>query len=166
MAAPSAVASCNASNNDNFDSDYHINGNGNDEVVDDDDRETNDNVAFELSEEARNSIPGEIEVVHHSVEQRVHVELLQLLDNVGAPDYMFSEVIDWASRAKALNYTFNPVLTSRAAVLTDLKKHFNMEKLNASVRDVKLELIAKKVPVVSFEFKSQLVSLLTDMSLM
>jgi hypothetical protein len=127
---------------------------------------TNNNVAFELSEGVRASIPGEIEVVNHSVEQRVHVELLQLLDKVGAPDYMFSEIIDWASRAKSQNYTFCPVLTSRAAVLNDLKQHFNMQDLKPSVRELKLESIAKMVPVVSFEFKSQLVSLLTDLSVM
>jgi hypothetical protein len=124
------------------------------------------NVAFELSEGVRASIPGEIEVVNHSVEQKVHVELLQLLDKVGAPDYMFSEIIDWASRAKSQNYTFCPVLTSRAAVFNDLKQHFNMQDLKPTVRELKLESIAKMVPVVSFEFKSQLVSLLTDVSLM
>jgi len=124
------------------------------------------NMPFELSPGKLLSIPGEVNIVPHSTEQRVHVELLQLLDHAEAPDYLFQEVIEWASRAKAMQYNFSPVLTSRSAVVNDLQQYFNMQNLRPTISQLKLESVTPLVPIVSFDFTNLLVSLLTDNKLM
>ena len=127
--------------------------------------ECNENV-HSLTKEDLKLIPGETRVVAHSVEQRVHVELLQLLTMAEAPDYLFKEIIDWASRAKAANYNFNPKLSSRGAVLKDLLKHFNLQNLRPKISLLKLESIKEPVPIVSFDLKSTIFSLLGNSNLM
>ena len=111
-------------------------------------------------------LPKEIVLSSSMVDQFVHVKLLNLLDNAEAPDYMFKSIIEWASQAKMLNYNFCPRLTTRSAVLKDLQKHFNMQKHCPIVKSVQLESINESVPIVSFDFKTQLFSLLHDTSLM
>ncbi len=64
-------------------------------------------------------ISGEASVVHPSIDQNVHVELLHLLDNAEAPDYLFKKIIDWALHAKAAEYDFSPNIVNRNAVLND-----------------------------------------------
>ena len=113
---------------------------------------------FELSPGKLLSIPGEVNIVPHSTEQRVHVELLQLLDHAKAPNYLFQEVIEWASRAKAMQYNFSPVLTSRSAVVNDLQQYFNMQNLRPTISQLKLESITPLVPIVSLDFTNLLVS--------
>ena len=83
-----------------------------------------------------------------------------------APDYLFKEVIDWASHAKALNYNFCPTHSTCASVINDLKIHFNMDNLKPIISEVKLEAVIDRVSVVSFDFLEQLTALLTDTSLM
>lgn len=124
------------------------------------------NQPFLLSPSELKDIPGEIQVVTHLSEQRVHVELLHLLEKAEAPDYLFKDIIDWASRAKSHNYSFSPNVSSRPAVLKDLQSHFNMQGLRPRISELKLEAVAKKVPMVYFDFQQQLISLLTDTSLM
>jgi hypothetical protein len=132
-----------------------------------DSRTSSSNEILQLTPSALNNIPGEIEVVSHTVEQRVHTELLQLLDSVEAPDYMFQKIIEWASRAKSKRYNFCPRHSSRSSVIDDFKMHFNLNWLHPTISTVKLESINKKVLVVSsFDFRSQLTSLLTDTSVM
>jgi hypothetical protein len=87
----------------------------------DQDSRTSSNEIMQLTPSALDNIPGEIEVVSHTVEQRVHTELLQLLDSVEAPDYMFQKIIEWASRAKSERYNFCPRHSSQSSVIDDLK---------------------------------------------
>jgi hypothetical protein len=44
--------------------------------------------------------------------------------------------------------------------------HFNLNRLHPTISTVKLESIDEKVPIVSFDFRSQLTLLLTDTSVM
>jgi hypothetical protein len=111
-------------------------------------------------------ISGEASFVHHSIDQKVHVELLHLLDKAEAPDYLFKEIIDWASRAKAAEYNFAPNVVNRNAVLNDLRQCFKMHDVRPDVCQLKLESVCSRVPTVSFDFRKLLVSLLTDASLM
>ena len=124
------------------------------------------NQPFLLTPSQLEEIPGEMDVVHHSVDQRVHVELLHLLEKVEAPDYLFKEIIDWGSHAQAMNYSFTPWPSSRHANLKDLQDPFNMHNLCPTISELKLESVDARVPIVSFDFKTLLVSLLTDSSLM
>ena len=47
--------------------------------------------------------------VIHSVNQKWTVALLQLLNEINAPDYAFSRILKWGRDAKAEGYTFNPL---------------------------------------------------------
>jgi len=120
---------------------------------------------FELTPSQLEEIPCETDVVHHSIDQRIHVELLHLLEKVEAPDYLFKEIINWRSHAKAMNYTFTPGLSSCCAIMKDLQDHFNMQNLCPTILELKLESMDARGPIVSFNFKMLLVSLLTDSSL-
>ena len=124
------------------------------------------NVPFELTRADLKSLPGETDVVAHITEQRVHTELLHILDKAEAPDYLFKDIIEWASRANSMEYNFRPVLSSRNAVLNDLEQHFNTHNLRPAISQLKLESVNERVPIVSFDFKEMLVSLLTDTNLM
>ena len=100
------------------------------------------------------------------MEQHVHVELLHLLDKAQAPDYPFKDIIEWASNARSLNYSFNPTISSYQAVKQDLEEHFNMQSLRPRIIQVNLEAVQQSVPVVSFDFQAMLISLFTDANLM
>ena len=125
-----------------------------------------DHVPFELTQATLKSLLCETHVVAHSAEQRVNVELLHLLEKAEAPDYLFKDIIDWAARAKSRSYNFATQMTSRNAVLNDLREHFNMNNLRPTISELKLEAIQARVPIVSFDFQTMLVSLLTNTTLM
>ena len=92
---------------------------------------------------------------------------MHLLEKVEAPDYLFKEIIDWGSRAQAMNYFFTPGLSSCHAILKDLQDHFNMHNLHPTISELKLESVDARVPIVVFYFKTFLVLLLlTDSSVM
>ena len=121
---------------------------------------------FELSPDTLEALPGEQQVVPHSTEQHVHVQLLQILEKAEAPDYLFKEITEWASKSQALGYNFRPRLTTKKAVINDLQQHLNMQNLRPTVSELKLEAIHELVPVVSFDFKTMLTTMLTDEKLM
>jgi len=174
-AAAAADADADADDGDGDDGDHDDDEDDDDDAeqhvdaasVDDGNTEINPPTGvFELSTDMLKQIPGEMRVVQHSAEQKVHVELLQLLEQAEAPDYLFKEVIDWASRAQASNYNFTPRLLTRNSVLSDLRQHFRMHNVRPEVSKVKLESVHVPLPIVSFDFKKQLLSLLTNTNLM
>jgi hypothetical protein len=101
-----------------------------------------------------------------TIEQEVHIKLIEILDKIEAPDYAFKEILDWAAYAKSINYTFAPKLTTRASVIKNLYQHFDMEHMKPTVSEIQLDHITQPVPIVSFNFQHQLYSLLCDTSLM
>lgn len=121
---------------------------------------------FELTKEYLDKIPGETSTVPHTIEQRVHTELLFLLAKAEAPDYLFQDIIDWAANASALNYNFRPKVSTRQAVLNDLEDHFNTEDSRPNVSELKLEGVTELIPIVHFNFRKTILSLLTNPKLM
>ena len=121
---------------------------------------------FELTKEYLDKIPGETSTVPHTIEQRVHTELLFLLAKAEAPDYLFQDIIDWAANASALNYNFRPKVSTRQAVLNDLEDHFNTEDSRPKVSELKLEGVTELIPIVHFNFRKTILSLLTNPKLM
>ena len=142
----------------------HNDDNSNNSHDDDDNEEVN--LPFLLTQVNLDDIPGETAVVTHTVEQKVHVKLLHLLEKAEAPDYLFKDIIDWAIQAQSLNYDFAQLYSSRNAVLHDLQQHFNMHNLRPSITELKLESVHELVPIVTFDFYTMLTSLLTDNNLM
>ena len=133
------------------------------------DTDTCQNLFFQVTSshhEENTCLPKQVILPNASVDQFLHVKLLHLLDKVEAPDYLFKAIIQWASSATELNYNVSPRLTTRSAVLTDLQNHFNMKSLCPTVKSAKLESISPAIPIVSFDFKTQLFSLLNNTTLM
>ena len=155
-----------------YDDNFHIT-----EEDHDDERSNNDfaltnptplpiNQVFELTVSDLQQYSTEAGPVPHSIEQRVNTELVQLLDKAEAPDYLFSEILSWAARAKGLCFNFTPTLTTRTSVLDNLEQHFSMHKLRPSITELQLESINTAVPIVAFQFRELLFSLLNDPNLM
>lgn len=133
---------------------------------DDDQQQEEEYQPFELTAENLRDIPGETDVVMHTVEQRVHTELLQLLEKTEAPDYLYKDILNWASHANALHYDFSPTHRTRKAMVNELQQHFSMHSLRPSVSQIMLDSIHESVPIVTFDFKAMLESLLSDTNLM
>jgi len=125
-----------------------------------------DTMPFELTLDELDSIMGETDTVAHSLEQKVHIDLLHILQKAEAPDYLFQHIVEWASRSKAQGYNFSPSLITRNSVLKDYQNHFNFQELRPTISELKLESVDEMVPIVSFDFHKLLVSILTQVPLM
>jgi hypothetical protein len=106
------------------------------------------------------------QAINFSVEQRVHIKLLTILDKIEAPDYVFQSILQWATEAKCLNYSFSPRHTTRSAVIQELCQHVQMKSANPIVSQIQLKHVNNPLSIVSFDFKHQLCSLLNDPTLM
>ena len=103
----------------------------------------------------------------YTTDQKWTVSLLKILDNANAQDYAFGQVLEWARKAAANNYSFNPV--------GGLSHAKNVDALINSVRNGKQMLPFTRrvlVPhgppsdVICFDFVAQLLSLLQNRSIM
>jgi hypothetical protein len=121
---------------------------------------------FELSNATLECIPGETTVLQHTVKQEVHLELLNLLTKAEAPDYLFQSILQWACKAHVSNYNFIQHVTSRNVALREIESHLCMQTFRPQVHEIELESVDGMLPVVSFDFKKQLYSLLSDSLLM
>ena len=143
-----------------------VNQDSSSEIAIDDNDSDEDAMPFELTQSELEAIVGENNTVGHSLEQKVHVDLLHILETAEAPDYLFQEVVEWASRSRAMGYNFSPSIISRHAVLNNIRQHFNLQGLRPTISELKLESVNQNVPIVCFEFYQLLISLLTEVSLM
>lgn len=101
--------------------------------------------------------------VIHSINQKWTVALLQLLNEINAPDYAFSKILKWGRDAKAEGYTFNPlggVNRNRNIALMYDSLH-NAKKLRPSVQTIQCPT-AGSSDVIMFEFAPQLLYLLQN----
>ena len=92
---------------------------------------------------------------------------MHMLDRAGAPDHLFTDVINWAKKANQMKYSFSTHhLSTQKSATKDLMDHYDMHCFCPSVEQIELESISELVPVVYFDFISQLFSLLNDTNLM
>jgi len=128
----------------------------------------NDLLPFELNESELEAMGGEADTGsgRQFLEQKVHIDLLHILQKAEAPDYLFQHVVEWASRSRAQGYDFSPSLISRQAVLSNIRQHFNLQELQPSITELKLESVDKMIPMVTFDCYNLLMSLLTQVPLM
>jgi hypothetical protein len=136
-----------------------------------DNQDHNENVNADIDDEETTFLTTFFEhdiqhAIEFSIEQKVHIKLLDILEKIQAPDYVFQKIIQWAIEAKCLNYSFMPQLTTRSAVIEDLCQHVQMKSAKPIVSDLQLPHINKPASIVSFDFKHQLCSLLNDPMLM
>jgi hypothetical protein len=132
----------------------------------DDDPDDDDDMPFELSRSELEAMSGETDTVIHSLEQKVHVDLLHILQKAEVPDYLFQDVVEWASRSRASGYNFSPALISRPAVLNNIRKHLKLHELRPTISELKLESVDQHIPIVTFDFYKLLISILTEVTLM
>jgi hypothetical protein len=135
-------------------------------VADIDDDDSKSSYMIELSPSALRELPGNSQIVQHSLEHRTHVELLHILEQAEAPDYLFKQVLNWATKAKCMGYNFCPQSTSRSSVITEIETHFGLSQFKPTISNISLEGVVGCTPVVHFDFLKQLFSLLNDSSLM
>ena len=55
-------------------------------------------------------------------------KLLQILDKVQAPHYLFQEIMEWSQQAKLKNYSFRPERKTQTAQILHLKKLVKVSK--------------------------------------
>ena len=108
--------------------------------------------------------------VSHTVEQRMNLELIKLLDSMGCPDDGMNRVLKWADRANQLGYDFQPPRTTRKAQIEEFYKVFKLENLRPRTTIVPIRTNSPELPteidVVFFDFATMLLSVLTNPEIM
>jgi hypothetical protein len=101
--------------------------------------------------------------VIHSTTQRWTVSLLKLLNDMNAPDYAFSQLLQWGSNAMSDGYTFNPPGgVNRNRNIAELYDTLhNADKLRPRVQTVVCPP-AEPSDVIIFDFAPQLLYLLQN----
>jgi hypothetical protein len=109
-----------------------------------------------------------ISCLHSAVEQKVHVELLHMLQVAEAPDYLFQQIIQWGNKAHSLQYDFQPRQSTKKSAIKALTKYFHSHAplVKPSNINTTFENISTPVPVIKFEFLAQLQALLNDPTIM
>jgi hypothetical protein len=107
---------------------------------------------------------------HHTTftnARRVEVTLLKILIELETPLFAFKVLMDWAFDAAQSGYNFIPQQESYQSQLQTISKWVGMEHMHPLVVNVPLPGIRPddEVPVTTFDFVSQLHSLLSDKEL-
>jgi hypothetical protein len=94
----------------------------------------------------------------------MEVALLKILTELEAPLWAFKVIMDWASDASQTGYKFLPHQENYKSQLRTITKWVGMDHMKPSV--VQVSLPGKRpddvIPVTTFDFVSQLHSLLSD----
>jgi len=126
-----------------------------------------DEDAYPLPYPMGNTKNEEYDFFIHSIDQKCLVELMLLMDEMGAPDYGFQKVLKWAINAKHSGFSFKPDhgLSRRSNIkwMYDMSQRAKM-RLPTVVPTV-LEGGEISEAVV-FDFASALLSLLQDPAIM
>ena len=99
--------------------------------------------------------------------RRIEVTLLKILTELEAPLWAFNDIMDWALDAYQTGYNFMPRQSSYQSQMHTLKQWVGMEHMHPTVVDVALPGVRPDdtIPVTTFDFVSQLHSLLADAEL-
>ena len=102
----------------------------------------------------------------HNVSDLVEAQLLQILNDANAPHFLFKQILEWAIDAKQRGYDFMPKRTSRSRFINHLEKIYDLNYCRPTITPVLHVEDNLTVNVTSFDFTSQIFSLLTDPDLM
>jgi hypothetical protein len=97
----------------------------------------------------------------YSTDEKVQLDLLQLLKKLKAPLKTFKEVLNWASRASSAGYCFTKKQPSRKAVLNRLYQKQSMKQLLPRVAQLRLPHSKQIVNVTYFDAKAVFTSMLS-----
>ena len=111
----------------------------------------------------------------YTLEQHVELELLEILDDANAPDYLYRKVMEWAKKAKTDGYSFEPRIMNRRPKIDEICQILTLNHLKPKVETVKQyhapldkngEVIEVEKDIVVFDFFHQVCDLLSDPKLM
>ena len=99
---------------------------------------------------------------------KAHIELINMLKGINAPNYMFDEIMNWAIKCNTTyNFKFKKEnILTREVFVEKIKKQFDTNKLNPFTEIVELPGSKKETKIICHDFKFSLYSLLNDPSLM
>jgi hypothetical protein len=63
--------------------------------------------------------------VNHTVNDYVETKLLKILEDANVLHFLYQDVLNWGSKAKARGYTFEPERTTRKSTIDHLECRFN-----------------------------------------
>jgi hypothetical protein len=101
----------------------------------------------------------------HTLDDAVHLRLMNLCQQIRAPMYAFDHILQWAQQANLTGYNFPTDAPSRKTYLDGLYKQFNMQGAKPIETEITLHP-DKKATVVTFSFTEMVHSLLSDKVLM
>jgi hypothetical protein len=64
--------------------------------------------------------------VNHTVNNYVETKLLKILEDANVPHFLYQDVFNWGSEAKARGYNFEPERTTRKSTINHLERRFNL----------------------------------------
>lgn len=96
---------------------------------------------------------------------RIENSLLKIIMEIGAPNYAFKKIMEWAKDAYNTGYQFNPKSTTYKSQIKTIEKHSNMSCLRPIIKQVILPPDNLMLDVTCFDFSSMLASLLNDTSI-
>ena len=97
-----------------------------------------------------------------SVEEKVHIELLNVLKELRAPMKAFSHILNWAAKANDKGHLFKvDCQPSREKVVQNLYCRYNMKGLTPKEKLLYLPYSRRVVPMIYFDARQVLASLLS-----
>ena len=99
-----------------------------------------------------------------SVDEMVHLKLMNLCHDVHVPQHAYNKILKWAQDSKMSGYTFSTNAPSQTLFLKELYQRFNMQNIQPKI--IASELYPNKVAeIVTFPFTEMFKSLLFDVTL-
>ena len=98
-------------------------------------------------------------------DDRVENNLLKLILEIGAPNYAFKKILNWAKDAYSTGYQFNPRSTTYKSQIKMIEKHSNLEFLRPTIKKVALPPDNLMVDVTCYDFSSMLSALMNNKDL-
>jgi hypothetical protein len=103
---------------------------------------------------------------YHTLDDAVHLRLLNLCHELRAPLYAFDSILKWSQDAKLSGYQFPTSSPSRKTYMDQLYNRYGMHLIKPKEQEVDLFPHGKSATVVTFPFIEMAKSLLADTSLM
>ena len=104
--------------------------------------------------------------ISYNTEQKSMIKLLQILDKINAPDRIYSEIIDWAKDSMENGFTFMPNSKEKEHNLQNVYSMLsNANQVLPSISETDIvgaQSITTTVPIITFDFVGQILSLISN----
>ena len=96
-----------------------------------------------------------------NIDDEVHVELVEMCRQIGAPLYAYNHILKWGQESHAKGYTFPVTALKYNAFMTDLAKRLELDHLSYTVATIE-KAGGGTLSFPTFNFEAMFVSLLDD----